>query len=213
MSIKNKLTLIMSGSLLLILLLYILLSFYTTQANLRKDSESKMLVAARQIAASIEQSRYSSEYVERQIGEMLRMAAILAAKELPEDYHDIEPSQLKRLSEEVGVTDISIMVRTKDDVIIHNSSDPNEVGMSTQDWGYWFTAFKQLFNMQKVTVSQGMYMDKFWTGPFEYSTSNPGFIDKWGYYYDGRRNYMIDPFIRSDAVNDYAKMVSPEAVL
>lgn len=213
MSIKNKLTLIMSGSLLLILLLYILLSFYTTQANLKKDSESKMLVAARQVAASVEQSQYSSDYVQRQIGEMLRMAAILAAKELPEDYHDIDNKELIRLSKEVGVTDISILVRTRDDVVILKSSDPKELGLSTKDWGYWFTAFKQLFNMERVTVSKGMYMDKFWAGPFEYSTSNPGFIDKWGYYYDGKRNYMIDPFIRSDAVNEYAKMVSPEAVL
>lgn len=213
LSIKNKITLIMSGSLLLILLLYILLSFYTTQANLKKDSESKMLIAARQVAASIEQSRYSSDYVERQIGEMLRIASILAAKELPEDYHDIDNNKLKKLSQEVGVTDISLMVRTREDVVIIKSSDPKEIGMSAQDWGFWFTAFKQLFNMQKVTVSQGMYIDKFWSGPFEYSTSNPGYIDKWGYYYDGKRNYMIDPYIRSDAVNDYAKMVSPEAVL
>ncbi|MWV47615.1 PAS domain S-box protein [Paenibacillus sp. HJL G12] len=213
MSIKNKLTLIMSGSLLLILLLYILLSFYTTQANLKKDSEAKMLVAARQIAASIEQSRYSSDYVEHQIGEMLRMASILAARELPEDYHDVSDNQLKKLSEEVGVTDISLLKRTLNDVVIIRSSDPKELGMSTKDWGFWFTAFKQLFSLQQVTVSQGMYMDKFWSGPFEYSTSNPDYIEKWGYYYDGKRNYMIDPFIRSDAVNDYAKMVGPEAVL
>lgn len=72
----------MSGSLLLILLLYILLSFYTTQDNLKRDSESKMLIAARQIAASIEQSQYSSKYVEEEAGELLRMASILAAKEL-----------------------------------------------------------------------------------------------------------------------------------
>ncbi|MCJ8015189.1 PAS domain S-box protein [Paenibacillus sp. KQZ6P-2] len=213
MSIKNKLTLIMSGSLLLILLLYILLSLYTTQANLKKDSESKMLITARQIATTIEQSQYSSDYVEKQLGEMLRMASILAAKELPDDYHDIDNRQLKKLSEEVGVTDISLMARTEDDIMIIKSSDPNELGMSTRDWGYWYKAFNQLFNMQEVTVSQGMYMDKFWTGPFEYSTSSPDYIDKWGYYYDGKRNYIINPYIRSNAINDYEKKVGPEAVL
>lgn len=213
MSIKYKLTLVMSGSLLLILLLYILLSFYTTQDNLKRDSESKMLIAARQIAASIEQSQYSSKYVEEEAGELLRMASILAAKELPADYRDIENSQLRKLSKEIGVTHISLLARTADDIVVVKSSDPSELGLSTRDWGYWFTAFQQLFNMQKVTVSQGMSLDNFWTGPFEYSTSNPEFIDKWGYYYDGKRNYLIDPFIRSDVINDYAKLVSPESIL
>lgn len=213
MSIKYKLTLVMSGSLLLILLLYILLSFYTTQDNLKRDSESKMLIAARQIAASIEQSQYSSKYVEEEAGELLRMASVLAAKELPADYHDIDNESLRKLSKEVGVTHISLLARTADDIVVVRSSDPSELGLSTRDWGYWFTAFQQLFNMQKVTVSQGMSLDKFWTGPFEYSTSNPDFIDKWGYYYDGKRNYMIDPFIRSDVVNDYAELVSPETIL
>jgi len=213
LSIKYKLTLVMSGSLLLILLLYILLSFYTTQDNLKRDSESKMLIAARQIAASIEQSQYSSKYVEEEAGELLRMASVLAAKELPADYHDIDNESLRKLSKEVGVTHISLLARTADDIVVVRSSDPSELGLSTRDWGYWFTAFQQLFNMQKVTVSQGMSLDKFWTGPFEYSTSNPDFIDKWGYYYDGKRNYMIDPFIRSDVVNDYAELVSPETIL
>jgi two-component system, sporulation sensor kinase E len=203
----------MSGSLLLILLVYILLSFYTTQANLKQDSENKMLDAAKQIAASIERSQYSSEYMEIQIGELLKIASITAAKVLPQDYHDIDNDQLKQLSKEVGVTDISLLAETGDDIVAVKSSDPKVLGMSTREWGYWFTAFKQLFNMQPVTVSQGMYLDRFWTGPLDYSISSPGYIYKWGYYYDGKRNYMIDPFIRSEAASNYTQMVSPEAVL
>ncbi|MFU1796971.1 ATP-binding protein [Paenibacillus azoreducens] len=213
MSIKYKLTLIMSGSLLLILLIYILLSFYTTQANLKQDSENKMLDVARQVAASIEQSQYSSEYVEKQVGRLLRLASVLAAKVLPEDYHEIDNDQLKELSKEIGVTDISLLARARDDIVVVKSSNPDELGTSTRDWGYWYIALKQLFNMQRVTVSQGMYLDRFWTGPLEHSASDSDYIDKWGYYYDGRRNYMINPYIRSDAVNDYAKIFSPEAVL
>lgn len=214
MSIKKKLSLIMSGSLVIILLLNLILSLYTTQVNLRKDSESKMMIAARQVAVSVEQSQHSSDYVEHQIGELLRMASILAAKDLDPDIKNITNEQLKKLSEQVGVNDISLLVRRRDDIVIARSSDPEELGMSAKGWGFWNTAFSQLFNQQKVTVSQGTYYDNFWTGPFEYSTSNPNVIDKWGYYYDAKRNYIIDPFIRRDSVNDYAtNIVNPEEIM
>lgn len=71
LSIKTKLSMIMSCSVLVILVLNIALSYYTTEENLRQDSETKMVLTAKQIAIAVEQNQYSSDYVKRQIGNNL----------------------------------------------------------------------------------------------------------------------------------------------
>ena len=98
LSIKTKLSMIMSCSVLVILVLNIALSYYTTEENLRQDSETKMLTA-KQIAIAVEQNQYSSDYVKRQIGNNLWLAAVMAAEELDPDINNITNEELVRLSQ------------------------------------------------------------------------------------------------------------------
>lgn len=66
MSIKTKLSLIMSFFALVLLSLNIALSYFSTRDNLRNLSEANMMVTARQIALAVEQSRSVNEYIKRQ---------------------------------------------------------------------------------------------------------------------------------------------------
>lgn len=213
MSIKTKLSMIMSCSVLVILVLNIALSYYTTEENLRQDSENKMVLTAKQIAISVEQNQYSSDYVKRQIGSNLWLASIMAAEELDPDIHNITNEELVRLSKKVGVSHISLMEQTDDDIVVSRSSDPREIGLSTKSMTYWYQAFKQLFEKQQVTIPQGQKLDHFWSDGFEYSTSSPTDIDIWGYYHDGKRNYIINPFYNNTEVDDYVKISSPDEIL
>lgn len=214
MSIKTKLSLIMSISVLFILLLNIALNFYTTQENLRQDSETKMVMAATQIAITVEQTEYSSRYVDGVFGDLLRVASVNAAKMLDPDITNITNEDLVKLSEELGVTHISLLVETSDDIVVARSSETEQMGMSTRTWGYWFTAFQELFKYKEIrSVEEGQTDKHFWSGPFEFSTAMPEFIDKWGYYYDGKRNYIIDPYIRSTDIKDFFKITSPGVVI
>ncbi|WP_379137515.1 ATP-binding protein [Paenibacillus sp. sgz500958] len=213
MSIKTKLSGIIFGSVLLILVLNQTLNLYAARDNLRKESESNMKMVAMQIAVSLEQSRYSSNYVEYQIADNLRLAAVLAASELDPDIQNVDNAQLEQLAAKLEISNISLLVKTEDDVVVAKSSDPKELGLSTKGWGYWYTAFLELFDGHEVSVVQGQKMVNFWSGPFEYSSSNPEFIEKWGYYHDGKRNYIIDPYIRSTSVSDYVKIMSPSEIV
>ncbi|MDQ0196395.1 sensor histidine kinase [Paenibacillus wynnii] len=213
MSIQTKLSGIIFGSVVLILALNQTLNLYATRDNLRQSSESNMKMVAMQIAVSVEQSRYSSNYVESQIARNLRMAAGLISDELDRDIKNIENEELKNLAAKLEISNISLLVKTKDDIVVAKSSDPKELGLSTKEWGFWYTAFLDLFQGRTVSVAQGQKMDNFWSGPFEYSSSNPEFIEKWGYYYDGRSNYIIDPYIRSTSVTDYVKVMSPDEIV
>ncbi|GGG09934.1 hypothetical protein GCM10010912_62950 [Paenibacillus albidus] len=213
MSIKTKLSAIIFGSVLLILALNLTLNLYAVRDNLRSESLNNMKMTAMQIAVSVEQSSYSSNYVEQQIALNLRMTAILAAAELDPDIKNVRNQELKALAAKLGVSNISLLVKTNDDIVVAKSSDPKEIGLSTKEWGYWYVAFLELFQDGRVSVEQGHTMDNFWSGPFEFSTSNPESIEKWGYYYDGRSNYIIDPYIRSTAISDYVKIMSPDEIV
>lgn len=213
MSIKTKLSAIIFGSVLLILMLNLSLNLYAARNNLRNESVSNMKITAKQVAVSVEQSGYSSNYVQDKLAQNLRLTAILASYELDPDIRNITNQQLKALSTKLGVSNISLLVKTADDIIVAKSSDPAEIGLSTRGMGFWYVAFLELFAGQRVSVDQGQSLENFWSGPFEYSTSNPEYIDKWGYYYDGARNYIIDPFVRSTAVSDYVKIMSPDEII
>ncbi|OBZ15299.1 PAS domain-containing sensor histidine kinase [Bacillus sp. FJAT-27264] len=213
MSIKTKLSAILFGSVLLVLVLNLTLNLYDVRNNLRNETERNMRMTAMQIAVSVEQSSYSSNYVEGQIANNLRMVAILASHELDPDIKNVDNRQLRELSHKLGVSNISLLVKTNDDIVIAKSSDPKEVGLSTRGWGFWYIAFLELFLNHQVTIDQGQALDHFWSGPFEYSTSNPEFIEKWGYYYDGTSNYIIDPYVRSTSVSDYVKIMSPDEIV
>ncbi|WP_145415485.1 ATP-binding protein [Paenibacillus xylanexedens] len=213
MSIKTKLSMIMSCSVLVILVLNIALSYYTTEENLRQDSENKMVLTAKQIAISVEQNQYSADYVKRQIGNNLWLASIMAAEELDPDIKNITNEDLVRLSKKVGVSHISLLEQTDDDIVVNRSSDPREIGLSTKSMTYWYQAFKQLFEKHQVTIPEGQKLDHFWSNGFEYSTSSPTDIDIWGYYHDGKRNYIINPFYNNTEVDDYVKISSPDEIL
>lgn len=192
MSIKTKLSAIIFGSVLLILGLNLTLNLYAARNNLLTESKNNMKTTAMQIAVSVEQSNYSSNYVQQQIAQNLRLAAILAAGELDPDINNVSNSQLKHLSDKLDVSNISLLVQTDDDIIVAKSSDPAELGLSTKGMGFWYVAFLELFAGQKVSVQQGQTFENFWSGPFEFSTSNPEFIEKWGYYRDPSRNYIMN---------------------
>ncbi|UQZ34275.1 PAS domain-containing sensor histidine kinase [Paenibacillus sp. PK3_47] len=213
MSIKNKLAAIIFGSVLIILALNLTLNLYAARDNLRSESVNNMKMTALQIAVSVEQSSYSSNYVQHQIAQNLRLAAIMASEELDPDIRNVENEQLVALADKLGVSNISLLVKTDDDIVVAKSSDPSELGLSTRDMGYWYVAFHELFAGQKVTVEQGQSFENFWSGPFEYSTSNPEYIEKWGYYHDPSTNYIIDPYIRSTSVSDYVKIMNPEEIV
>ncbi|MEK3866489.1 ATP-binding protein [Paenibacillus sp. FSL H7-0716] len=213
MSIKTKLSAIIFGAVLLILALNLTFNLYAAQNNLRNENVNNMQITAMQMAVSVEQSNYSSNYVEYQIAHNLRMAAIFASKELGPDYKNITNAQLKALTSKLGVSNISILVKTDNDIVVTKASNPIDIGMSTQGWGYWYLALLELFDNQEVTVGQGQALDHFWSGPFEYSTYNPDFIEKWGYYHDEASNYIINPVILNTAASEYVKITNPDQIV
>lgn len=172
--------------------------YFTTKHTLEERLRAEIAATAKQIEISIELSRLGAEEYERQIGRELRAAAIAAQYALSPDVERVTNRQLEQVSEKLEVAHITLLKKTLDNIVLYRSSDPNELGLKTDSWDPWHEAFQQLFSQRNVSIPWGHSLPHFWTGPFEMATSDTSQIHKWGYYFDGTTNYIIDPYIRYD---------------
>lgn len=170
--------------------------YFLTKKTLEDGHKQEMLRLAKQIEVSVEQTRKGSEFYEEQIGRELRTASIAAQYALDPDIEKVTSEQLEELSEKLEIAHISLLKRTEDDIVLYRSSDPTQPGTSTKSWKPWHDIFQQLFDQKEVSSNWlGQQMTNFWSGPFENSSTEKKKIYKWGYYYDGTTNYIIDPYV------------------
>lgn len=209
MSIKRKLPLLFSLLVFLILLLNNTFQYIRSKNQLLVYNEKQIALITKEVSFQMENTTQGSLYVEDIIARELRTASIAISKELPPDYHDVTNEQLIDLAKELGVSHITLLAKTNDDIIGVRSSDPKEINMSTKDWGYWYDAFQQLFTLTPVSVEKGLALPNYWSGPIEIAASDPDHIDKWGYYFDGKANYIINPYFRDKLVLEYEERFGP----
>ena len=213
MSIKKKLSVFFTLLVLCILLANNTLHYIRSKNRLTEFNQREITLVTEEIAYEVENSKNSASYMEDRMGQELRTASIAIQQSLPADYHDISNDQLKQLAKKLMISHITLLAPVGDDIIGVKSSDPKEINMSTKEWGYWYTSFQQLLSQQPVTTTKGLTLPHYWSGPIEVASSNPNHIDKWGYYYDGSTNYIIDPYFRDRHVLDFEKKFGPTKVM
>lgn len=110
---------------------------------------------------------------------------------------DITSEHLEEVKKKHGFTNVAIFVPSDGDVIILNSTNEDEIGMSTKKWSYWHDAFQQLLNNETVDVGRGQYFQDFWVGPKTKSHTLKGFY-KFGYIHNPKEKYIINVYVQSD---------------
>ncbi|WJH37076.1 PAS domain S-box protein [Paenibacillus sp. CC-CFT747] len=121
--------------------------------------------------------------------------------------------ELVKLSDKLDVSHISLLQRRNDDIVVVKSSDPKAVNKGVKELGYWYTALDQLMASHIVTVPQGQKLANFWSGPLEISTTDPDHINKWGYYNDGSRDYIVSPFLKGNFLEEFNRVTGPETLV
>ncbi|WP_189597476.1 sensor histidine kinase [Paenibacillus elgii] len=201
---------------LIILVLSVINSTYYnfTRNELLKQQVEKMKIQATNIKIAIELSQKGEKYVEGMVAQNLRTVSLYAQSNLDPDIEKVSNEKLKELSQNSGIDHITLLKRSGDDIIGYRSSDPKEIGMSSKRWGgHWFRAFHQLFEYKQVVVPQGEILPNFWAGPWSTSSTDPSSVDKWGYYYDGTTNYIIDPYVHDKSIRQYQKDTGVDATI
>lgn len=214
MTIKAKLSIFIFALVAIILILNISIYYVSTKSDLQTRTVQQLSSIGEQIGSTVQATEQARKYMEDTVGVMLRTAALAAKDRLDSRIGNVTNEQLVKVAKEVGVDQISLWVRKSNgDIVIARSSDPKELGQSSKTWDYWFTAFTQLFEKRNVTISQGQSLEHYWSGPFNFATSDPEEVTKWGYYYDGTTDYIIDPFINAGVFMDFQNTAGTDAVI
>ncbi|MFF2483972.1 sensor histidine kinase [Paenibacillus sp. NPDC058071] len=188
--------------------------YFLMKRSLESALNREMAAVAKQIEYSVEQSRMGAERFQDQIGRELRAVSIAAQYALDPDVERVTNNQLKELSEKLDVAHITLLKRTDDDIVMYRSSDENELGDGTKTWDPWFIAFNQLFEFKEVRIDWlGQTLKNFWSGPYEVASTDPESIYKWGYYYDGTTNYIIDPYVSYTMLADYENVTGVNSLI
>ncbi|NHC41875.1 EAL domain-containing protein [Bacillus sp. MM2020_1] len=213
MSIKKKMPLIFCLLVFLTLVSNNTIHYLRSKNQLLANNEREIDMITQEVSFQVDNIRKGSLYVEDILGRELRMASLAIKNALPPNYQDITNGQLKKLAQEVRVSHITLLAKTEDDIIGVRSSDLKEIKMSTKGWGYWYDAYQQLFALKPVSVGKGLTLPHFWSGPIEVASSNPDHTDKWGYFFDGTTNYIINPYFRDNEVLEYERRFGPGQVI
>ncbi|GBG06381.1 PAS domain-containing sensor histidine kinase [Paenibacillus agaridevorans] len=203
MSIKAKLSLSISGIVAIILILNIGFSYYTSKLAQEVALESQMRSIAEQLVVSVDSFENVRVQIDIELAEQLRFAALAAKGRLDPDIRNISNDDLINLSKELGLHDITLWQRIDDEIVSVRSSNKEELNLNSSSWDYWNTAFHQLMDLKPVTVKEGLAMEHFYSGPINYAVSNPNEINKWGYYYDGSTNYMINTIVNAQQTTKF----------
>ncbi|WP_257984502.1 putative bifunctional diguanylate cyclase/phosphodiesterase [Neobacillus cucumis] len=187
--------------------------YFWSKSQLLEYNEREISVITNEVSFQVEKTREGSLYVENILGRDLRIASLAIKQSLPPTFQEITNVQLKKLAKEVRVSHITLLAKTPGDIIGVRSSDPEEINMSTKGWGYWYEAYQQLLALKPVNVGKGLTLPHYWSGPIEIASSNPDHIDKWGYYFDGTTNYIINPYFRDNEVLEFEERFGPGKII
>lgn len=202
---RRNIWLIAISSIVLLVIINNVVFFYITRYLLQHELEQQLISLGVQIRHAAEQKRIGLDLFEEQISRELRAASIAIKYALDDDIEKITPDQLKELAHELDLSHITLLKKLHDgDIVLYQSSDPKQTNKSTSTWDPWNRIFHELFAGKEIDEEWlGTSLPNFWSGPYEVSSTDYTNIYKWGYFYDGTKNYMIDPYVDYTAVNEY----------
>ncbi|ACT04548.1 ATP-binding protein [Paenibacillus sp. JDR-2] len=212
MSIKTKLAWFISLTVIVILSLNLSIYYFSTSSQLKKGAEQQMIGIAKQIGETLDSAQRSKQLIEDSVGEKLRIASISAQDKLDPDINNISNEQLVRLSQELGVDYITLWAKNGDDITAQKSSNSKAIGASSKALGYWYTAFSQLFEMRQVIIPQGQKLNHFWSPPITIIPSDLNDVNKLGFYYNDKTNYLINPIVHAGAFYNLENLKSSDAI-
>ncbi len=128
------------------------------------------------------------------------------------NYADISTAELNTLKEEYNLSGIALFKDVGDDVIIEKSTSEVEVGLSTEKWGFWYTAFRQLLDEGYVSIEKGTSKDAFWIGPRSKAYEQKGFFI-FTYEKAPGQAYLLNLFLDDKKAFDATDTYDTNAVL
>jgi len=203
----------MSVVLCLIAIPTMLLVFIVLHSEFERKQQEEIHTITQVIRNAMETSQNASKTIEHMIEMHLQntsqdLADVLEGR----DIRSISQQELVDLKNQYELAGLSLFVKKGDGFEIIISSEDKEIGLQTEGWGYWNTAFHQLMNREMVNVGKGYAAKNYWVGPISRAENQKEYY-KYAYYYDGRTEFLINPYIVGNEINQLSEASSPDRLI
>jgi diguanylate cyclase (GGDEF)-like protein len=189
---------------LIVFFTIILTTFISTYFLMMGNIKSKQNELLKMLSSSIKISIEENYRLAKQEEETEEESLYYKLLSINEDFtniplSDITQDLLVNYRNKYALSDLTILSKDKNDdqIYIVYSTFPEEVGVSTERWGFWNTAFKQMYKLGTVKLPKGKTINNFWVGPKAYSyihSKATGYKTyyKYAYYYNDKQKYIIN---------------------
>jgi hypothetical protein len=200
-------------------------AYRSNAAASARQMEATAMVEAAAARDLLDLSLINRREIEILVGKELLVAGRVTSEALRgRQIETITRAELVKLRDSLGATHITLFARKGDDIVTVESSDPTNIDLSTKGWGFWYTAFDDLFNRRPLAeregrVAQGFHYENYWVGPISLATydlekTNTYVRNLYGYYYDPRlTDFIVNPFYAGEALYNITDKVGPAEVI
>jgi signal transduction histidine kinase len=210
----KRVSIILICSLITLLVVNNAIYYFISKQTLEQQTLKNLVDKSKVINNFLENSREGAHFVENLVGEKLRSDAIAIQSQLDPDINKVTNAQLEMLSQKLNLKAITLLAKKGNSFILSKSSLLEELNVNTEKWGLWNKAFLELYEKKNVSaLNWGQSLQNYWTGPYSVSDTNAEELYKYGYYYDGSTNYLINPFISDKVFKDYDSQVGINAFI
>ncbi|MGG1516917.1 GHKL domain-containing protein [Paenibacillus oryzisoli] len=172
------------------------ITYYShSKTLLMNQQKEKIDILTSTISTQLDSQSEGEASYEEMIAQNLRSSALAIQEALDPDFHHVDNAQLVALTKSLDLDGISLFERRGDDFVVVRSSDPKELDASSKTWGIVYDAQLQLSNNMKVNIGTGLALEHFWSGPIDTASTDESVVRKWGEYFDGTTNYIINPYV------------------
>lgn len=199
MSIRAKLSISISLIVSFILILNIVFSHINAIQVQEHNVEQQVKNIANQLSVTIKLIEKTNSSIENELANRLKSTAQTIEQVLDPNIENITTEHLEELKHQLNLDDITLWVADKNNELVSvRSTNPDEVGLRSKSWDYWDVALQDVYHLRPITVAQGERSSNFYSGPINFAVTDPSKVNKWGYYYTGKTNYMINTMLNTD---------------
>ncbi|MFD2614519.1 PAS domain S-box protein [Paenibacillus gansuensis] len=213
MSIKSKLAVIIVLIITVIFAVVNLLNYFVARDILRKELENQMRLTSGQISIDFQHWQDSNQFVETVMNYRLKISAIALTHVLNPKLEDVTDEELRQAASLLGITNILLFKKTGEQQFLLKSTDSGLMEIEPDTLNYWYKLMSGMSRSGFDVLSNGT-ANPYWSGSFNRKAKVDDGYDKYGYYYDGTTDYVINPSIDVQSnMQEYGFFNSPKEII
>jgi len=188
LSVKTKLSAMISVILLTLLVLNVILNEYALRVNLRSELKDSITRVGNQVSQTLSHYEQDNQWFEQSMKNRLYAASVAVASKLDKQMDDITDEELASLALRLGVHNIALLEQAGDQYYVSRSSSPQEPGLPAspqQQATLW-----AILGDRSESADNGR-TERFWSEAVQVDKVLGDQIIVRSFYKDKERSYLI----------------------